>query len=259
MVETSNTHGEARSDVGENRRYRLAVAVLIISGTGILLTSIFSLTYATEGEREKIASSTFNALLPLFGTWVGTVLAFYFSSQNLEAASRSFENVVKQLTPTERLRGTNVRVSMIKKDKMVVAVAGAGADGNKSIDLKRDILDKMSEEISRIPVLNSDGSGRYMIRGAELYAALNAAQINIKSLETGQRSLQDLFNSNPNLESVAKRSFRVVSADATLSEAKSTMEADPRCKDIFVTEHGDPGEPVMGWLTDTLIASYSKV
>lgn len=150
MDDDAKNSEESRSDVGENRRYKLAITVLILSGVGIFIASSSSLIFATDGQRERIALSTFNALLPLFGTWVGTVLAFYFSSQNLEAASRSFENVVRQLSPTERLRGTSVRDSMIKRDKMVVAIASAGSNGDKSIDLKRDILDKLSEEISII-------------------------------------------------------------------------------------------------------------
>lgn len=37
----------------------------------------------------------FTAILPLLGTWVGAVLAFYFSQDNLQAASTTTLNAVR--------------------------------------------------------------------------------------------------------------------------------------------------------------------
>jgi hypothetical protein len=42
---------------------------------------------ADEGNRDGITRLVFVSVLPLFGTWVGTVLAFYFISRNLETAT----------------------------------------------------------------------------------------------------------------------------------------------------------------------------
>ena len=53
-------------------------------------------------------------LLPVIGAWVGTVLAFYFGQVNFEAASRSAANLVRQLSPREKLQAEPAGHAMMK-------------------------------------------------------------------------------------------------------------------------------------------------
>jgi len=48
----------------------------------------------------------FNILLPVFGAWVGVVIAFYFGSQQKKRVQDTLEKVI---TPEEKLSGTKVR------------------------------------------------------------------------------------------------------------------------------------------------------
>jgi hypothetical protein len=47
-----------------------------------------------QGGIRQGSTLIFNALLPLAGTWVGTVIAYYFSSKNFETANQSMQRVV---------------------------------------------------------------------------------------------------------------------------------------------------------------------
>ena len=45
-----------------------------------------------------------------------------------------------------------------------------------------------------------------------------------------------------------------VGTQATLGEAKLAMNNTPQCYDVFVTDTGKPNEPLLGWITDIIIA-----
>jgi hypothetical protein len=57
-------------------------------------------------------------VLPVIGTWVGTVLAFYFSKENLDAATRSVATIARQLKPSARLKQIPAKDKMITRDQM---------------------------------------------------------------------------------------------------------------------------------------------
>src|SRR5262249_1611345 len=94
----------------------LALAVLIASVTGISLLSITIIW--KSGNTEESAKTVLTSVLPLLGSWVGTILAFYFSKENFEAATRSVTELAKQITPQEKLQSTPVRDKMIRKNQM---------------------------------------------------------------------------------------------------------------------------------------------
>src|SRR5688572_6020838 len=75
----------------------IAKWVLGIAGIAIFGLSVVSLIGAMRVGPEQFDAASqriFSSLLPLLGTWVGTVLAYYFSSKNFETASQSVERMV---------------------------------------------------------------------------------------------------------------------------------------------------------------------
>src|SRR2546429_9060008 len=80
----------------------LAIAVLIIVVAGI--NAIHQPSQDKTRDFFDIAKYVLGVLLPVIGAWVGTVLAFYFGKENFEAASRSAANLVRQLSPREKLQ-----------------------------------------------------------------------------------------------------------------------------------------------------------
>src|SRR5215216_1658496 len=93
-------------------RTGLALGITTIAILGITCLSVVVVANQDTGVIDR-AQNVFNAVLPLFGTWVGTVLAYYFSRENFAAASDSTQQLVRDLKE-ERLNSTLVADVMIK-------------------------------------------------------------------------------------------------------------------------------------------------
>lgn len=89
-------------------RDKLAWIVFTISTIGILAVAGF---YAVKGMPGS-AREVFSTIVPLFGTWVGTILAFYFSRENFREANDAVNRAFAQLTPDQKLQQTSVRQAM---------------------------------------------------------------------------------------------------------------------------------------------------
>src|SRR5262249_27989511 len=100
--------------------------VLIVSGGGIAVVAGFAL-WGARGSSEfpRTTQMVFNALLPLFGTWVGTVLAYYFSRKNFESASQSVERLVT-LTTEQKLGQLSVGKEMLRLADITLLTIPAG-------------------------------------------------------------------------------------------------------------------------------------
>jgi hypothetical protein len=62
---------------------------------------VLSAVIVLSGADQPRAQLVLTADLPVIGTWVGTVLAYYFSKENLETATRSVAATASQMSPDE--------------------------------------------------------------------------------------------------------------------------------------------------------------
>ena len=67
-------------------------------------------------------------------------------------------------------------------------------------------------------------------------------------------TLVQLLTDEPAFKRLFETSFDVVSREARLSDVRAKMTANPDCYDVFVTATGQASEPILGWLTDVIIA-----
>lgn len=58
------------------------------------------------------------SLIPLWATWIGTVLAFYFGKSNFDAATKSYEKIITKMSSEEKLSNKSVDASMIPYEKI---------------------------------------------------------------------------------------------------------------------------------------------
>src|SRR5690349_19602627 len=146
-------------DMGKTRE-RLAYIVLSVCAVGIIVIAGAAIWAADSGHREGITRLVFVSVLPLFGTWVGTVLAFYFAARNLEAATAS----TRSLTETgARLAGiataaTLVSEKMIAWEGMkVFTLTEAEANDVNTVPLSK-LWDKLAEikPLDRLPIVGPD-------------------------------------------------------------------------------------------------------
>lgn len=247
---TDNT--ESVSTIVSDRRRggfqnTFAMTVFVVSVSGIGLFGSLAILIGKAN-----AEQVFQSTLPLFGTWVGTVLAFYFSRQNFESASDSLNRVVHQLTPEQRLRSVAVRQVMMPRAS-ITSLALTGGQGDADIPLSSLVTPFSDRNVTRLPIFNADGSIRYVIH--EGIFSKYQAQVGAAAAINGM-TLADLLAYSIDGERVAglAKLFAFVQVDGTLADAQAELRSVARAQDVFVTAGGTANEPVVGWITNAVIA-----
>jgi hypothetical protein len=248
-------------------RFRQYLAAIIV---GIATLGAVFLAYVTidaaKDNKAGVAQNVLNSLLPLIGTWVGTVLAYYFSRENFEAAARSVVTAASTLTPDERLRSVAVRERMIPRERMFLRTLPATGIGLEQ--LKGDLAAAGKGE--RVPVLDENGAPALMVHLSRIdkfvaealgrLAGDPAALANPAILKqaTAKLTLADMLSATA-LKAELEGSWTTVAENATLADAKRAMESVRGCQDVFVTKTGARTEPVIGWITNVIIEENSRV
>ncbi len=236
---------EAQAWIESGQRFKLARAVVVLS-VGVLAVLVGIGLWPQGSQFDKVKEAL-TVLLPVLGTWVGTVLAFYFARESLEAASASARELVMS-RGEETLAKVLVRSAMIRRGIMQVIKLNTGqGDADITLDALNDVI--TTKSVSRVPILTADDSARYVVHKSTLYQY---------SVETGQPlkdlKLDGLVAAHPGISSIA-----FVSLDATLDQAKTAMETKEGCQDVIVTKTGAPGEKVEGWVTNVDFERYSQI
>jgi len=65
-----------------------------------------------------------------------------------------------------------------------------------------------------------------------------------------------MLEKEPQLKSLFETSFGFVGKEERLIEVKAIM-ANPNIQDVFVTETGKKDEPVLGWITNAMMAQHT--
>ena len=241
---------------------RNLIAVLI-TGLIVGVTVFIAVFILLSPDKNGTINLTFigQTLLPLWGTWIGTVLAYYFDKANFEAASKSYQDVIKILTPEEKIAKLLVKDVMIPLSKIV----SLDYDTEKS-NLIKDILNyPQFKEYSRFAVFDKSKVVRYMIHRSTFFEFMYLKAADIKKTgnveDTESLKLDDLLTYNDeNIKNTLTRGFGFASIDATLLDAKKTIDSIDECKDVFITQTGKSTEPVvMGLVINNLIFDKAKV
>lgn len=253
----SNGTEQATATAADRRtRNRIAFCVTIGGMVGITILAFAVLRFAKGAHRIEVSQMVMSSLLPLLGTWVGTVLAFYFAKSNYESAAQHAKDL---LGITERLRSTSVESVMLKMTDPNVTkktlVPPEKPESLKIADLLKILRDKRR---NRLPVLNPDSSPLFVI-----HLSILTDYISTRALSGGgskpvaDLTIGDLQTDDPELYQQIL-AWACVKLGATLADAKSAMEAIPGCSDVFVTTAGRKSDPVVGWLTNVEIGLQSS-
>lgn len=226
-------------------RKMLAVGIVGASIVAILVTSTVAILAAGSGDdRTETSRLVFSSVLPLLGTWVGTVLAFYFARENLEAATQS------TLALAGRETETPVAQVMIKEaDVVAYDVGSSELIEDVQLSAVRDKMKGMDPPSRRLPIRDASGSVRYVIHDSTLTAY---AEKQGQTTQTLDKTLGDLVADTAFRELVAAVGF--VPEKATVADARAEMASIKNCNDVFVTPTGKRDERAIGWLTNTLLA-----
>jgi hypothetical protein len=241
---------------GDNKtREFLSITLVVLALSGIVLLSAVTLLI---GRNIETAKWVFGAVMPVLGTWVGTVLAFYFSKENFNAAAQSVADMARQASGIDKLRTMAVRDKMIPASQIKSqAMTPADAAAAKLSDLLTTFAG-----YERILLLNSGGGAvLYLIYRAEINAYLGEVALSTApgKPDPATVTVQNLIDSSPRRKTLFTSSFDVVAVTATLADAKIKMDKIDHCNDIFVTNNGGKEEPLLGWITDNTLIENARV
>jgi hypothetical protein len=229
-------------------RHWLAIGIILASIAGIVATGIVAIALATD--RDQTSRLVFTSLLPLFGTWVGTVLAFYFARDNLQAAAETTLRLTQQrLQPT-----TPVQDVMIPRGKIVARKVQAGEDPQQ-ISLRELYTTMQGNSLHRIPIVDASDAVLNVVHDSTISAFANKSNANPADATYAQ-TLGDLIQ-DPELGPLVK-AIGFVGPQAMLRDARAAMRSIPNCNDVFVTANGQPTDPMIGWLTNTDLAGLAE-
>jgi hypothetical protein len=241
MAKTSRS----RNASDGSTRNLLAIGIVGVSVAGITVIAVAAIAFAGAKNRPETSRLVFTAVLPLFGTWVGTVLAFYFARDNLQAATES----------TLRLSGINdpakpvTSVMIPESDWVAYSVKDADDAGAATLEDLHARMHELQPPSRRLPIRNDGGAVLYVLHDSTLTAFAEEHEP-----EPGQltKTFGDLLGQPKYKQLVDAIGF--VSGKATISDARTAMASTKNCNDVFVTSGGNRDEHAIGWLTNTLLA-----
>lgn len=248
-----------RADTNERAKIGRNIVYFALSVIGILgLTSILAASFGNAGEKSfEQVKDILGILLPVLGTWVGTVLAFYFSRENFIAAAQQTSNLVRQLTPDQKLQAIAVEEAMIS----ITAPTTVKLTLNKKeeeIKLKADILDTLLPEggKNRLPCVDPEGKIKYVIHRSIIEGYISKQAFS-GSANLADLTLKDMLAVNQ-IQRIAT-AFGAVGQNAKLNAVKTLMDGNPECSDVFVTMDGTKSGTAVGWITNIILTEKCKV
>src|SRR5688572_2381837 len=133
---------DINQSTGNREKIAKNVTYFVMTFTGIIILGTVTILWDEANTDKKFShfKDVVSILLPLWGTWIGTVLAYYFSKDNFESANRSVQQIVDKLTSEKKLATVKAREVMITKDKLIAQVMAEGEDLSK-FKLKEDCID----------------------------------------------------------------------------------------------------------------------
>lgn len=237
----------------------LFITISVISIT--IIIAIISIIVSPTGENgARDLSFVGQTLLPLWSTWIGTVLAFYFGKANFEAATKSVQDAMKTLTPEEKIAKLMVKDVMLPIKDLIYLDFDVEAP-----KLLNEILKyPQFEPYKRFAVLDKNKVVKYMVHRSTFYQFMYRIYSDQKASglvpDTDTLTLNDLLNTtDEKIRATLNRGIGFISLDANLLDAKRVIDATEECQDVFVTQNGKSSEPVLGLVTNNRIFGYAKV
>jgi hypothetical protein len=221
----------------------LAVGIVGASIIGIVAIAWIAIALAGNS-RADTSRLVFSSVLPLLGTWVGTVLAFYFARENLQAATESTIRLsrLEAATPVARV--------MIPESNMIAYDVGSG-ERVTDVPLRavREKMQTLVPPLRRMPIRDALGAVLYVLHDSTLTAYAESVGQTTATLD---KTIGDLLSAATYRELV--EAFGFVAERASVAEARAVLASIKNCNDVFVTTNGKREERAVGWLTNSLLA-----
>jgi len=224
-------------------RNLIAMWILIASAGAITFLAI--VVVAVKPDQAQVI---FNTTLPVFASWVGTVLAFYFGRENFESANSQVRQIIDKLSPEQR--AAEPIASIMRKFDVTTHVSLPAAHGEAQVPLT-DLRAKLLGDVSRLPVVDAASAPKYMIHGSMIDRYVSGGG---KETDTLATFIAECAKTGTSFD--ADHGFVLVSAKDTIQAAKLKLERQTTCQDIFVTADGKPDQPLVGWVSNVRLGKF---
>lgn len=242
-------------------RDRIALGVLIFSIVAVLSISIVVVNTAQVSKDRQMASRrVMDSTLPLYGTWVGTILAFYFSRNAFEAASNA---TARNATVFQQVSSGLVSVSPPPDNTLAKILLKSLANG---LVFSQDDLNKPLQDV--VNELDSKGRYRTIVVDAEkkyvdLVYRIDASAFLRQPQPEGSNQPASAPWSPTLREYIDWRNDEggkpivvFLPERATLADADAKLKETMGCRDVIVTTDGKDTSPVVVYVTDNDINEY---
>lgn len=230
-----------------DRRWRNQIALWILVVSALAIIALGGLAIWLSGDKPNTAQNIFNMTLPVFASWVGTVLAFYFGRENFESANEKVRQLIDKLSPEER---ASAPISSIMRGAAETALVKLAADKDESKTTLKEMRALLVGSISRLPVVDAAGAPRYIVHGSSIdrYLADGGKD---------DQTLADLLKKlAPNGEFGPRKGFALARPEETIAAAKARMDAVAGCQDILITADGSEKQPLRGWVSNVRLGKF---
>jgi hypothetical protein len=252
-------------------RESIALWVLIVSIAAVFLISVAVNIIAKD--KEKASQRVMDSTLPLYGTWVGTILAFYFSRNAFEAASRAndrttaaaFKQVKSGIVPAS----PDNTLAKISLKSLANDLVFRQEDPDKSLqDVVAELESNNRYRTIVVEVVNRDDANKKYFKYVDLVYRINASAYLEQSQPRGLNPQGEEGNAQvpPTLKTYlawrhgkgekAQPIVVFLSQSATLADADAKLKETLGCRDVIVTTDGQKTSPVVAYVTDIDINEY---
>lgn len=243
---------QANSGVARRNRLRIAIWMIALGAGGVVVISAIAILAAARGAQETsgVIQQIFPALIGLFGSWVGTVLAFYFGQDNFDAASQQNRSMIRETV----MRSGNPNDQTPLRDIMVPVASlmrKSNADGNLPNTLTMQKLDDLlSDGDSRLFILGSGNVIEYVVHRMVVDAYLRKR----KDEDAGYDPVSDSFANMlgyPAFKARVDSDIMVFESEtATVRSAKQKLASNRQAWDVIVTRDGSKSSEMTGWVAN---------
>ncbi|MER9565035.1 hypothetical protein [Mesorhizobium sp. M0571] len=221
----------------------LTVGTLAITALSALLIIVFWQLGTVPGSNvihdklDTILMSIFTATLPVFATWVGTVLAFYFTNESFKQASEAA--LLAANPPNAHQAFASSRMVTYEK----IAKIEADRAGVRTT-LMSDVFSRFNDQTTRVIVFDKARSPVFVIRRKNIPADWidEAGKLKAEAV-----TIDDYLKVGNNAADAVQ--FGFVPQGASVEQALRALK-DSQSDDLFVTATGQKTDPVIGWLTN---------
>lgn len=243
--------GARRRFFDNDNHVRTLIAFLVLGAGMVVLATVawVALANADAEERGETTRLVFASIVPLVGTWVGAVLAYYFSAANLRTGSETTLRAVKAaggLSPESPVTEVWTPVRAM----LTTPVADRAAA--ERLVLRVLYQDMQTFGKGRMPILTRPGGvALFVVHDSDIEKYAGSLQPPRAASALGTETLRDLREVDGFAEMLG---FATVPDTASVAEARAALAAVPGAKDVFVTEDGTAKGAVLGWLTNSDLA-----